>query len=56
MDEYEVVALAKRALHLSLDEIKEMSFVTLANLLLSTVEEDDTRQASQVDIDKYFGG
>ena len=34
--------------------MKEMSFVSLANILLSSVE-DDTQTATQEDIDKYFG-
>ena len=34
--------------------MKEMSYVSLANILLSTVEED-TKQATQEEIDKYFG-
>lgn len=34
--------------------MKEMSFVSLANILLSTVE-DDERPATQEDIDRYFG-
>lgn len=55
MDEYEIVALAKR-LNFTLDDMKQMSFVTLANTLLSTVDsEDDTRQATSEDIQKYFG-
>ena len=52
-DEFEVVALAKR-LNITLDDMKEMSFVSLANILLSSVE-DDEKQATQEDIDKYFG-
>ena len=52
-DEYDVVALAKR-LNITLDDMKEMSYVSLANILLSTVEED-TKQATQEEIDKYFG-
>lgn len=34
--------------------MKEMSFVSLANILLSSVE-DDEKPATQADIDKYFG-
>ena len=52
-DEFEVVALAKR-LNITLDDMKEMSFVSLANILLSSVE-DDEKQATQEDIDRYFG-
>lgn len=52
-DEYEVVALAKR-LNITFDDMKEMSFVSLANILLSSVE-DDEKNATQEDIDRYFG-
>lgn len=34
--------------------MKEMSFVSLMNILLSNVE-DKTQEATQEDIDKYFG-
>lgn len=54
MDEYEVVALAKR-LNITIDDMKEMSFVSLANILLSSVQDDDAKTATQEDIDKYFG-
>ena len=35
--------------------MKEMSFVSLANILLSSVQEDTEQQATQEDIDRYFG-
>lgn len=36
--------------------MKEMSFVTLTNIMLSTVdEEEEVREGNQDDIDKYFG-
>ena len=35
--------------------MKDMSFVSLMNILLSTVEEDKEKQANQGDIDKFFG-
>ena len=53
MDEYEIVALGKR-LGFTLNDMKEMSFVTYANCLLSAVE-DDEKQATQEDINKFFG-
>lgn len=53
-DEYEIVALAKR-LNITLDDMKEMSFVSLANILLSSVQEDSEQTATQEDIDRYFG-
>jgi hypothetical protein len=34
--------------------MKQMSFVTLANILLSNVE-DDTREATEEDITRYLG-
>lgn len=54
VDEYEVVALAKR-LNITMDDMANMSFVSLINILLSSVEEDKEKQASQSDIDKFFG-
>lgn len=53
IDEYEVVALAKR-LNITLDDMDRMSFVSLMNILLSTVEEKETKP-TQEDIDKMFG-
>lgn len=35
--------------------MKEMSFVSLANILLSSVEDDETKEATQEEIDRYFG-
>lgn len=54
LDIYEVVALAKR-LNISLEDMKEMSYVSLINILLSSVEEDE-KDATQSDIDAFFGG
>lgn len=55
IDEYEVYALAKR-LGITKDEMLDMSFVSLMNILLSSVDavEDDTRMATQEDIDRIF--
>lgn len=54
-DEFDVVALAKR-LNISLEDMKNMSFVSLANILISSIEEDSgTTMATQDDIKKYFG-
>ena len=52
-DEYEVVALAKR-LGITIDDMKQMSFTSLVNILLSSVE-DKERKATQEDIDRVFG-
>lgn len=54
IDEYEVVALAKR-LNITMEDMANMSFVSLINILLSTVEEDKEKKASQDDIERFFG-
>ena len=55
VDEYDIVSLSKR-LNISLDDMREMSFVSLMNTLISSVENKDTTQeATQEDIEKYFG-
>ena len=48
-----MVALAKR-LNITLDDMKEMSYNSLINILFASVE-DDEKQATQEDIDRYFG-
>ncbi len=54
MDEYSVVALAKR-LNISIDDMKQMSFVSLINILISSVEENNnSTNATQEDIDRMF--
>lgn len=54
-DEYEVFALAKR-LGITSEEMKEMSFVSLMNILISSVDDEDkTKSATQSDIDRMFG-
>ena len=53
LDIYEVIALAKR-LNITLADMKEMSFVSLVNILLSTVEEKNNN-ACQSDIDRFLG-
>ena len=54
VDEYEVYALAKR-LGITKDEMLDMSFVSLMNILLSSVDavEDDRRFATQDDINNF---
>ncbi len=55
IDEYDVIALAKR-LNITFDDMKEMSFVSLMNILLSSVEEhSDVREGTEEDARKYFG-
>ena len=53
MEIYEVIALAKR-LNITVDDMKNMSFVSLINILLSTIEEKE-KKATQKDIDAVFG-
>lgn len=40
-----------------MEDMKEMSFVSLLNILLSSIESssDGTRKATQEDIDRVFG-
>ena len=54
VDEYEVVALAKR-LGITFEEMKQMSYISLMNILLSSVDSEDTQTATQEDIDRMFG-
>lgn len=55
MDEYEIIALAKR-LNITTEDMKNMSFVSLLNILISNIDSSDgTRKATQEDIDRVFG-
>ena len=47
------MAVAKR-LNITFEDRKEMSFVSLMNILLSNVESNET-DANQDDIDRMFG-
>lgn len=53
MDEFEVIALAAR-LNITREDMANMSFVSLTNILLSSVEEHE-QTATQDDINKFFG-
>ena len=53
MDIYNIVALAKR-LNITLEDMEKMSFVSLMNILYSTIEEKENR-ATQKDIDMLLG-
>lgn len=56
IDEYEIMALCKR-LNITVEDMKEMSFVSLINILISSVEEKKTtRKATKEDIAKFIGG
>ena len=54
VDEYEIIALAKR-LNITLEDMKQMSFVSLMNILLSTTDSDTEKKATEEDIRKMFG-
>ena len=42
-------------LNITREDMANMSFVSLINVLLSNVEENEEKKASQEDIDKFFG-
>lgn len=55
VDEYEVIALAKR-LNITFEDMKQMTFVSLLNILLSSVEDKEKdKKPTQSDIDRMFG-
>ena len=53
-DEFEIMSLCKR-LGISIDEMKEMSFVSLFNILISATNTETEQKATQEDIDRLFG-
>lgn len=56
IDEYEIMALCKR-LNITTEDMKDMSFVSLINILISSVEEKDTtKKATKEDIRRFIGG
>lgn len=46
--------LAKR-LNITFDDMKQMSYISLMNILLSAVDNEETQPATQDDIDRMFG-
>lgn len=55
LDIYKIVALAKR-LNITFEDMKQMSFISLLNILLATVEDENgEREAKQSDIDALLG-
>ena len=48
------MGLAKR-LNITIEDMKQMSYVSLMNILISTVERDEEKQATQEDIERFFG-
>lgn len=54
VDEYTIYALAKR-LGITKEEMESMSYISLLNILISsTGAEDDVKEATQEDIDRWF--
>lgn len=53
-DEYSVFALAKR-LNITIEDMKQMSFVSLINVLISSIEDKEDKEPTQQDIDNAFG-
>lgn len=54
IDEYTIYALAKR-LGITKEEMESMSYISLLNILISsTGAEDDVKEATQEDIDRWF--
>ena len=56
VDEYTIYALAIR-LGITKEEMESMSFVSLMNILISSVSDEDNggvREATQEDIDRMF--
>lgn len=54
IDEYEIISLAKR-LGISIDEMKDMSFVSLMNILISSVDTEKETKATEDDVRRMFG-
>ena len=55
VDDYEIIALAKR-LNITMEDMAHMSFVSLINILLSSVEDKEKeKKPTQEDIDRMFG-
>lgn len=53
LDEYEIVAIANK-LNIKLDDMKQMSFVSLLNIMISNIDEKED-YATQEQIDAMFG-
>lgn len=54
VDEFEILALAKR-LGISIEEMKDMSFVSLVNVLISSIDTEHEKEANEDDIRRMFG-
>lgn len=54
-DEYEIYGVALR-LGLTIEDLKNMSFVSLYNTIISCTSEETEHKASQKEINKYLKG
>ena len=54
VDEFETVALAKR-LGITKDEMLDMSFVSLVNILISNIDTESEKKATEDDVRRMFG-
>lgn len=54
VDEFETYALAKR-LGISKEEMLDMSFVSLVNILISSVDTESEKKATENDVRRMFG-
>ena len=53
VDEFEILALAKR-LGISIQEMKDMSFVSLVNILISSLDPEE-KKGTESDVRRMFG-
>lgn len=54
VDEFEILALAKR-LGISTEEMKDMSFVSLVNILVSSIDSNNDKTGTEEDVRRMFG-
>ena len=54
VDEFEILALAKR-LGISIEEMKQMSFVSLMNILISSLDNEEETMGNEEDVRRMFG-
>lgn len=54
IDEYEIISLAKK-LGISTEEMKDMSFTSLLNILISSIDTEKETKATEDDVRRMFG-
>lgn len=54
IDEYEIISLAKK-LGISTEEMKDMSFTSLLNILISSIDTEKEIKATEDDVRRMFG-